>query len=598
MRRLKHSRLATLLSKTLIAALLFNSMALMLLAPRAEAQLTGTLPLWAVTDFVNNSPHGGAPLAGAATDAFATNIAGTNQASVVPRESVERGIRELSLTAPITRNLDVIRLGQWLGVDVVFVGEVQQSRVRSGANGKSADVVVVIRGIDVASGLPIMGAAVLGQSSERPGDVSDDVLLEEAVNYAAQEATRIVMGQVLEPATVIGTPGIGDAYRVKINKGNRNGIKVGQRMIVTRGREQVGVIEVKSTDADSADCSVITEYKGVAPGDRARVIFDKLPDIRLTGGETGTGVRVRSASKMNTGAALIALLVVGVLATLVIKEGGAGHGGHLVSEAGVAPDNVTPAAVISWKPTIFAGGQINRIEWHVWRNDQLDVPVGVTSGNIHKFYDTTAARAFQWRDFGGVVGGPCEDDPGTTEGAGAGTIPGTTYQYQLSLVYRVSCLNTPGGCDGGTVTDCFYETTRAIAPGQCTVIAPVTLLIPANGSTDVGNNVQFSWTSAAGANEYAVQISTSPAFASANTMRIVARVQTVQGGNIGTDPVNIQNVFPGVQRLYWRVGAKNVGDNPGPVRDAMNERYVYSQPFQFDRVILPPPPPVQQKGIR
>ncbi len=592
MRRLKHSRLAKLVSRTLVLALVFNTMALMLLAPRAEAQLTGTLPQWAVTDFVNKTALGGSALAGAATDAFATNLAGTNQASVVPRESVDRGYRELSLTAPLTRNLDVIRLGQWLQVDVVFSGEVQQARIRHGGNGKSADVVLIVRGIDVASGLAIMGAAVVGQSSERSGDVSDDVLLEEAVNYASQEAVRIVMGQQLEAATVIGTPGFGGTYRVKLNKGSRNGIKPGQRMVVTRGREQVGIIEIKATDADSSDASVITQYKGIAPGDRGRVIFDKLPDIKLT----DTGSRVRTPSRMNTGAALVGLLVIGVLATLVIKEGGSGTAGQFVAEAGTAPDNVTPAAVVSWKPNVFTGGQTNRVNWHLWRHDVPLTPVASTQGNVYRFFDIPAARTVIWRDFGGLVGGPCEEDPGTSEDVAGGTIPGTSYMYQLSLVYRVSCLNSPGGCDGGTVVDCFYETTRANPPGQCTVLTPVTLLVPANGSTDVGNTAQFSWTATPGANEYAVEIGTSPAFASANAMRLVARVASGLPGTVSTDPVNITNVFPGVQRLYWRVGAKNVADNPGPVKDALNERYVWSQPFQFDRVILPPPPPLMHKG--
>lgn len=595
MRRFKHSRLARSLSKTLIASLVFNYSAFMLMAPRpAEAQLTGTLPQWAVTDFVNNSPLGGTALAGAATDAFATNIAGTNQAGVIPRESVDRGIRELNLTPPLTRTLDVIRLGQWLQVDVVFIGEVRDARIRQGGNGKSADVVLIVRGIDVASGLPIMGAAVHGQSSERPGDVSDDVLLEEAVNYGAQEATRIVLGQQLDPATVIGTPGFGGTYRVKINKGARNGIKVGQKLVVTRGREQVGIIEVKSIEADSADAVVVKEYKGVAPGDRARVIFDQLPNIQLT----DKGSRVRTTSKVNVGAALVGLLVIGAVALLVGKEGGNATGGQFKAEAGTAPDNVTPAAVISWRPNMFTGGHENRIMWQIWRHDVLGSPVGTTDGNVYRFFDTVFARTFLWRDFGGVVGGPCAEDPGTTETTAPGTIPGTSYFYQLSLAYRVSCLNTPDGCAGGQVTDCFYETTRANAPGQCTVIQPVSLLLPANGSTDIGNVVQFAFTATAGAQQYAVEISTSPAFQNRSTMRVVARVESVLPGTISTDPVNISTVFPGVQRLYWRAGARNAGDNPGPVPDALNERYVWSQPFQFDRVILPPPPPVMSKGNR
>jgi hypothetical protein len=43
--------------------------------------------------------------------------------------------------------------------------------------------------------------------------------------------------------------------------------------------------------------------------------------------------------------------------------------------------------------------------------------------------------------------------------------------------------------------------------------------------------------------------------------------------------------------VYWRVGARNVADNPGPVPDPSGQRYVFSPARTFTRPSPPPPPP-------
>jgi hypothetical protein len=43
-------------------------------------------------------------------------------------------------------------------------------------------------------------------------------------------------------------------------------------------------------------------------------------------------------------------------------------------------------------------------------------------------------------------------------------------------------------------------------------------------------------------------------------------------------------------RIYWRIGARNAADNPGPVKNGKS-RYVFSGARNFQPPVGPPPPP-------
>lgn len=577
MRRFKESFVGTAVSRTLIALLLITSMPLSVFS-----QLTASVPQWAVIDFVNNSSLGGDALGGAAADAVATNLTGYAKAEILGRETVERGYKDLQFTAPLRRNLDVIKLGQHLGVEVVMIGEIKDAKIRRGANGKAADVVVVIKGIDVVSNLAVYGTAVHGESSERPGDVSDETLLNEAVQYAATQGVRNLMEQTVEIATVLSTPG--DGRFVKINKGARQGVKIGQMMVVTRGREKVAMIRVSDVDSDSAMGHVTEGLKGVAPGDRCRVIYDNLPTVTIN--KSGGGAKVRSSKRMDTQGALLAILVVGATAALISNGGGGNEPGEFTTEAGVAEDGISPVVRCSWKPNIFNLGNANRVEWQVWRTDYTPTPIAVLPGSFTSVFHRLQGRLDSWRDIS-LLGGPeCEDDPGAEafDNAAPGIDPGTTSWYNLSLIYRISALDAPNGGDNDY---CYYTTTRTSAKGPVTPVIPAALVAPADQSKDVNNTLQFSWQAVQGADQYLVQISTERIF---RTKSRIKNIVVVNDQN-NTDPIDISTVFPTTKRLYWRVGAKNSGDVPGPVRDSAGNRYVFSQPFWFERVELPPPPP-------
>ncbi len=576
MTRFKNSLLSRILSRTLIASLLVASMPFSLFS-----QITATVPKWAVIDFVNNSSLGGDALGGAAADAVATNLAGYAKAEILGRETVDRAYKDLQFTPPLRRNLDIIKLGQHLDAEIVVVGEIKNARINHSANGKSADVILVVRGIDVVSNLAIYGTAVGGQSSERPGDVSDAALLNEAVEYAATVAVRNLMTQTVDVATVLTTPG--DGRFVKLNKGARQGVKVGQTMVVTRGREKVAMLRVSDVDSDSSMGHVIEGLKGVAPGDRARVVYDQLPEVSWS---KGGGTKVRTQKRMDAQGALLALLVVGATAALIGTGGGGNEPGEFTTEAGVAEDGVSPVVRCSWKPNIFNLGNANRVEWQVWRTDYTPTPIAVLPGSFTSVFHRLQGRLDSWRDISQLYGSECIDDPGAQQfdNPAPGISPGVTAWYQLSLIYRISALDNP---NGGDQQYCYYTTTRMPAKGPATPLFPPALVSPPDQSKDVNNVLQFSWQPVAGANEYLVQISTEVTFRHKTKIKNIVVVEDTNN----TDPIDISGVFPTVKRLYWRVGAKNLGDVPGPVRDVAGNRYVFSQPFWFERVTPPPPPP-------
>jgi hypothetical protein len=68
-------------------------------------------------------------------------------------------------------------------------------------------------------------------------------------------------------------------------------------------------------------------------------------------------------------------------------------------------------------------------------------------------------------------------------------------------------------------------------------------------------------------------------------------------GTLATDPIDLNDAtLPAsvlaARTLYWRVGARNVADNPGPVADSFTgHRYIFSVVNQLTRPGSPPPPP-------
>ena len=130
------------------------------------------------------------------------------------------------------------------------------------------------------------------------------------------------------------------------------------------------------------------------------------------------------------------------------------------------------------------------------------------------------------------------------------------------------------------------------------------------------SNVTFRWRGCGGADQYVIEVSPTPDFKRNETwvdviyqptgtdMQLFTKTYTnvLKDASSGTVVAELANVAPG-GTLYWRVGARNRTDVPGPfpampspqMDGPKNTRYIYcdmSQYFSFMTLpdIEPPPP--------
>jgi len=198
---------------------------------------------------------------------------------------------------------------------------------------------------------------------------------------------------------------------------------------------------------------------------------------------------------------------------------------------------------------------------------------------------------------GGTTGGGLTTggSTGTTTGGGTtGTTTGTTTGGGTTGSTTGS---TTGGTTGGGGTSgaqwCYFISGRQPSNGSATPLNSTELVQPIDGETvAIPRSVLFR--SVRGANptiqiEYVVQVSDVSTFPSGRT-QIVSRVvdrETATGATITTPAIDFSQAFSGAAQIYYRVGVKAVGDEPGPVMDASGERYIFSGVRLLNRPVVP-----------
>jgi hypothetical protein len=644
-RRFIRSLPGKVVSQLLALSLLLPTVSLGLVG-RAEAQLQ-QLPAWAVTEFVDQvSP--GSPYQAAAAEAVSTELARTQRYDVQPQDTVKRALETLGLQTPVTDITSLSRLGQELRANTIVTGRIVDYKIRRVNGGKQALVAMQVTAYDVSSGLGVNGASVQGSSTVRAGDVPDATLITEAINTGAALAVGQIENNTLPNGTVLNT----FEDTALINQGSRTGFKPGQDVIVTRGRDQVATARVIDVDPDQATVRVQRSWKGIQPGDKVRAVFvppiTQGVDLR-NAGNSGRPIE-RQPRKHTSNAGFFSLLLVVGLGAVLLGNGGAsgqGASSDVRAEAVGFPDaSGLPAVKISWSPNLFHKGNTQRFAWQLFRSDVPDSPVLVVPGGQTFAYDTTDPRVnLNFYDFGGVIGGTTCDfsaPPASSAANVPGVQPGRPYVYSVSLVYVLNAIDLPdggtgatsgntggtntGGNTGGTNTTgntggtntggntggtggtggtvCYFTTARDTAVGLATPLAPPQLQAPAEGAAvappspgdPINDQITFTFNSAVTANPitvaYAIEVSTSPLFTKATTRLVGTKIS----GATGTVSISASNNFLTTEGtiVYWRVGARNVADNPGPVKDAIGQRYVWSTPRSFTRPGSPPPPPAAQ----
>jgi hypothetical protein len=561
-------------------------------AARAYAQLV-QLPRVAVLDFENKSGYGGASIARAATDAVAGEYQKSRKYEVLARGEIEQQLKDLDLALPLDKT-GFLRLGRALQTESLITGEV--NAVTFVGSPKQAQVVLTVRVIDIASGEPINGAVATGLSNRRPGYTGDDdTLVQEAIRNAAFEAVRIINNYTIPEATVLTTRA---GKEVLLTRGIRGGLQPGMEMIVVRRGEEVGRIRVTQVSDSDAVAEIIDFGRGIQSEDRARAIF-RVPTVEVKAGRIVTERPRQRGEGNQLLRALGPILVIGLIAFGVAR---ASSGGNtpvqtVVAEAG-ADGNFEPFVRISWKTTLFAKSVPDTLMWQIYRNDFIGtddggnlIPVGVTPGNQNFFIDTTVPRTFNYYSL--PRDGSEELEPNAEIDPAPGVAPGRSYLYQVALVYRERI-----EAEGEVIFRA--KLSDRVRSGQATVLLPVQLLTPLQRSEDVDpKDVRFSWLAAEGANAYRVEVSTDPTFRDRNRTFVTNEIPStaVGGSPVSTERINLETALLNRlgltgQRvtLYWRVGARNLGDDPGPIPGPGGLRYVWSRPFEFTTQELPPSP--------
>ncbi|HLP00050.1 MAG TPA: hypothetical protein VK171_15755 [Fimbriimonas sp.] len=589
------------------------------LASKGHAQLR-SLPGWAVVNFANKKAPSATDLGAHAAASLGQSLHRTGKYNVESQDNVQRVVDGLGLRQPLPDLQNVLRVANELRVQTIVTGDVAEYRIDRSASGKQARASMRVVCYDVASGLPVNGAAIAASSIVQGSEVADEVLIKDAIAQAAGLAAAQISQQTLPLGTVLNT----QTSEVLINSGTRSGFKQGMKVIISRGRQQVGEGTVTEVLPDKATVKINRSDLGIQPGDKVRAIFD-VPVFAPAISPTGETIIQRPKAQANTSSLISTMLVMGIVAFLVLGSGG--RGGEVISppvaEAYVDP-TLGSTVKITWKPNGYAKGNSQRRLWQVFRNDDPTLVSLTTPGSSYQVLDTPTARTTTWTNLPNSDFNVCNDDNQVTSNA-TGAILGRPYQYQVQLVFVIPSSDLPGGSSGGTGTtattgntggtagnngtngntgtatdECFFVS--ALSPtGLATPLARAGLVGPANNGTMATPQV-FTFNSVVNPAfditvEYQLQVSSSLNFTAATTYKKVLFTRR-DTGTLASDPIDLTNdtAVPASVRsaakLYWRIGARNIMDSPGPARDVLSQdRYVFSPANQLTRPGVPPPPP-------
>lgn len=645
MRRFINSIFGKAVGQVVVAALILPFLQFVS-ASRVEAQLQ-TLPTWAVVEFVNRHPKGMGNLGAVAAEAVGNELARSGKIDIVPMATITRTLESLQLQAPVTDKTSLLRLAAEVRASTIVQGEVLNWQVRTESGGKKADVIVRVEVIDVASGLPINGFALAASSSTRAASAEDSAVVSEAISMAAAKGVAEINGRTLPTATILNTY----EETALINQGTRTGFTKGQQLVVVRNREQVATASVIEVEPDSATIRGERIVRGMQPGDRVRVVH-QVPTILDVFTSQNTAKIVKPRERGSNSGFTTLLLVLGVVGVLMSqgRSGGGFSAAHDVkAEPTMFPNSSgIPAVQVSWSRDLFARGNSQTVQWQIYRSDVLGSPVLVASGEQGSAIDTTDARDVTYGDFGSVVGGNVCTNTTIPEQSVTGVVgvtPGRPYNYSVALVYRLAAIDLPdggnastgtggtlgtntggtlgtntggtlgtntggtntGGTNTGTNTagtgaqDCFFISKRAAAQGIATPLNPPGLLSPSSNQV-VSTDLPFTFTSVVNPTfptiiKYSLQVSTDPQFPKSRTKTYAeftrGDVGTLSTGSISNLLAKLASDFgSGQQEFFWRVGARNTADKPGPVDQGNGQRYIFSPARRFTIPSPPPPPPL------
>lgn len=262
-----------------------------------------------------------------------------------------------------------------------------------------------------------------------------------------------------------------------------------------------------------------------------------------------------------------------------------------------------PAIRIDWKQDLFFRGH-GVLQWQIFRDDVPGIPIGVVDGKTTSFLDTMESGPITYfknrRSISELICDTLEE--GTT--TRSSPIRGRPHSYSIVAIYKLRWDDLPPGIKLGTAVgtkpDCVFKSNEAHTLGYATVLARPTLVAPDDNAKLSGfdkfvvtpsSNLRFPIRCG-----YVIQLCQSKSF-KGNKVFTSAEVTSV---SVKDRQIEVKARFPGdtftmfledvvgaknsQTKIWWRVGARNIEDMPGPVPDpATGLRYVFSEPRSFER---------------
>jgi len=252
-------------------------------------------------------------------------------------------------------------------------------------------------------------------------------------------------------------------------------------------------------------------------------------------------------------------------------------------------------------PSIAVGQQYIYQVQEVYDLLSIDLPGGSssqTSGGT-----STASTASGSTASGSTATG--STGTGTTGTTGtSGSIGGTTGTTGTTGTGTTSTAGTTGTTTGGGQL-CYFLTSKVTAVGLATPLNVPVLGTPLQGQS-LNGATNFSTTSVLGTTspitvQYVLEFSSTINFAKGTFFQVANffsnQTGTIQNPGSGIDP---GVYFPNASQttpIYWRYGARNIADVPGPAPDALtHEPFIFCPPRTFFFTGTPPPPPKAKKG--
>lgn len=604
MQQLRRNSVSRVLSYLMIAALLAPQC--LIGTPAFSAEAGANVPAVAVIPFQDITGRTNQALMREVTASAALALEDSKQFVVTSTTDLDREMQSLNLQPPLSV-AQQIRLGDRLHVEKVLIGNLADLSVDSRTG--RAHVVLRVMMLDVNVGEYLDGAisdittrAIAGFS----GDVA--AVTHEALREAAEDAVNKMLTTSVRRGTV---EMVDDQGNVNINLGTNDGLVVGSDLLVLRPTWQpdvekvimrrIGVIRIADIEADM---SVARSVEGSVPttGDRIYRVYKPVSVMQA---------EARSRNIKSKGQTLAALLLLLGLATVASGPTTATPSGLQAQLAQTAPGD-TPVIKLqifngstgrdkTHGMLIFRAG--NNPDFPATADFLVDAIDGLISSYSDNPFDVRSVDSFEiaFKFIDTTSGTATETDGTVTVSYNRGAlVAGNRYYYRVRRIMEP--LAPPGAnppiASAQAVTPSIETSpdNRVLSDpsnpaGPVTFFLPPVQISPTNAASSLTtSNIQFTWQTSTGANEYIVEVfpSTDPDGRQAPILQSAPQRSTGSGLLTAT----ISGPFSATTTYYWRVGARQTADPRMPLNLATGKTgWLYSSMFAFTTANTPPAPP-------